>query len=197
MRTSSIRPLRVVAVGARAPTDVDVGRRVLLRRRDRAEQRAVVQLAVQIHVQRRRRSVIDAGHEVPGVRLQRRRPVPEHGAARAVRQLETDRARPPVDGGVELIADLGARTLGDDRRIIARERRRVDPGAHGHAPRQLQQCRIAQLDKIVHAVQQQSTRIAARPPGRPVRQRARQPAPRPIRSRGPRPLIERIGGEEA
>ena len=85
-----------------------------------------------------RRRVVDPGHVVPGVGLQRGRPVPEHLAARAVRQLEPDRARPPIDRRVELIADLAARTLGDDRRVINRERRRVDPRAHRHAPRQLQ-----------------------------------------------------------
>ena len=48
-----MRPLKLKLSAARAPADVDVGGRVLLRRGDRAEQRAVVELAVQVHVQRR------------------------------------------------------------------------------------------------------------------------------------------------
>ena len=186
--------VEVEAVGTRAAADVDVGRRVLLGRGDRAEQRAVVELAVQIHVQLGRRRVVDPGDVVPGVGLQRGRPIPEHVAARAVRQLEPDRARPPIDRRVELVADLTTRTLGDDRRVVAGERRRVDPRTHGHAPRQLQQRRIPQLDKVVHAIEQHRTRVPARPPRRPVRQRPRQPTPRRIRRRRPRPLIERVGG---
>ena len=37
--------------------------------------------------------------------------------------------------------------------------------------------RIAQLDKVVHAIQQQRTRVAARAPGRPVRQVPVSPPP--------------------
>ena len=188
--------VEVEVAETRAAADVDVGRRVLLGRGDRAEQRAVVELAVQIHVQLGRRRVVDPRDVVPGVRLQRGRPIPEHVAARAVRELEPDRARPPIDRRVKLITDLATRTLGDDRRIIDRERRRVDPRTHGHAPRQLQQRRIPQLDKVVHTIQQHRTRVPARPPPRPVRQRPRQPTPRRIRSRRPRPLIERIAGNE-
>src|SRR3954447_2722501 len=51
--------VEVEAAPAWTPADIHVRGRVLLARGDRADQRAVVQLTVQIHMQRRGPSVID------------------------------------------------------------------------------------------------------------------------------------------
>ena len=99
------------------------------------------------------RRVVDAGDVVPGVGLQRGCAVADHVAAGAVGELEADVRGPRVGGGVELVADLGAGPLGDDRRIVSGERGRVDPGADGHAPGELQGRGIAEVHEVVDAVE--------------------------------------------
>ena len=93
-----MRPLKVEARSARALTDVDVGRRVLLGGGDGAHQRAVVELAVEVDVQGLRRGVVDPGDVVPGVGLQRRGAVAEHLAAGALVSL-----KPIVRGPVSMV----------------------------------------------------------------------------------------------
>ena len=134
----------------RAPPDGDVGCRVLLGGSDRAHQRAVVELSVEIDIQGPRRGIVYAGDVVPGVGLQRRRPEAEHLSTGAVGQLEADRSRPGIDRRVELKADVDP--LGDDRGIIARECGGVDPRADGHAARQLQRGGPAEVDIVVDAI---------------------------------------------
>ena len=109
MRTSSTVPLKLNTGKSCALADVDVCGGVLLRRGDRALQHAVVELAVEVDVQCLRDRVVDAGDIIPGVGLQRRRPVAEHVPAGAVGQLEADPARAGVDRGVELEADSPSR----------------------------------------------------------------------------------------
>ena len=127
-------------------------------------QYTVVELAVEVDVECIARRVVDAGHVVPGVRLQRRRPVPEHLASGAAGELEADRARPAIDRRIQLEADLATGALGDDGRVVAREGCGVDPGADGHAAGQLERRGVPEIDEIVAAVElQRRCRTSPRP----------------------------------
>src|SRR5947199_9879052 len=88
----------------RTLADLDVECLCLLCCGNRAEKLSVVELTVKIDVQGLRRRIVDAGDVVPGVGLQRRRTVAEHGRAGTVGEFESDRATTRIDRGIELEA---------------------------------------------------------------------------------------------
>ena len=171
--------------------------RVLLRRRDGADERAVVQLAVEVDVHRPRRGVVDAGDVVPGVGLQRRRAVAEHVAARAVRQLEADRARPVVDRRVELVADRCRAWRRSPRRRPGNAAELI------HAlivmlPVICSAARVAEVDVVVDAVEARPRRRTCRRAHvGAVGQRAGQPVARGIGGGRAAALVERVARRRA
>ena len=136
----------------------------------------------------RRRSVVDAGDEVPGVGLQRGRPVAEHLPPELLVSLNPIVRGPRSTVVSSWIADLGARSLGDDRCIVEGTPR-VDPRADGHAP---VSCSAAGLPSSTKSLTPSSSphRVAARPPGRPVRQRAGEPVARASAAVVPDPSLK-------
>src|SRR6266550_2833642 len=105
----------------RTLADLYVECRFLLCCGNRAEKLSVVELTVKIDVQGLRRRIVDAGNVIPGVGLQRRRTVAEHGSAGTVGEFESDRATTRIDRGVELEAETARVSVGNHRRIIARK----------------------------------------------------------------------------
>ena len=140
--------------------------------------------------------VVDAGDIIPGVGLQRRRPVAEHVPAGAVGQLEADPARAGVDGGVELEAGLAAGAFGDDGRVVAGERAGVDPGTDRHAAGEPQRRRIAEIDVVVDAVEPDAVAVFAGGEYRAAGQRAGEAVAGGIHRGGAACLVEGVGGRE-
>ena len=73
-----------------------------------------------------------------------------------VRQLEADRPRADVDRRVEL--EAARAPLGHDRRVVAGEGRRVDPGADRHAAGELQAVGLPRL--TLSSTPSRATRVA-------------------------------------
>ena len=89
-----------------APTpDVDRRPGTALFTCHRAGQESVIQFPVQIHVERTRICVVDAGHVVPGTENQGSSSVTGHEVSAGIREFEADRARASVNRGIQLIAE--------------------------------------------------------------------------------------------
>ena len=112
-----------------------------------AGQDAVVQLSIQVHVQRLRRRVVDAGNVIPGVKGQRRGAVTSHEFSAGIREFEADCARPLVDRRVQLVPAVDTE-LRHNRCVVDRIRTGVDPGADCHAPGKAKRRRPSKVDVI-------------------------------------------------
>ena len=135
---------------------------------------AVVELAVEIDVERLRRRVVDARDVVPGVRLQRRRAVAEHLPARAARQLEADGPRASVDRRVELEPDSEPFRLDTIAASSAGNAAELIQALIVMLPVSLQRRRVAEVDEVVVAVRTaRRSPYCAGAPGRAVRRACR------------------------
>ena len=81
--------------------------------------------------------------------------------------------RGPVStGDIELESDFARGALGNDRRVIGRERSGVDPCADRHAAGELQRGRIAKIDEVICAIERYCIAVFSGREGRTVGERA-------------------------
>src|SRR5262249_18450542 len=126
-------PEEVEAAGA--PAQVDVDRRVVLGGGDRPRQHAVIEHAVDGHVERLRRGVVNAGDVVERVKLKDGRAV-ALDVPNAVGDHHSERAHAGVCAGLELPA-IDPAVLGDDLAVVGRVGGDLDPRLQRHAAGQL------------------------------------------------------------